>query len=144
MIGTVMSENIQTYVLDTSAWLALIEDEEGADLVQQILEKAKSGDVDILVSFMSFMEVMYITLQERDLGEADERVKLMAALPITRVESNNSLGIIAAKLKANYRISVADAWIAALAQERNAALVHKDPEFEQIEEDIQVVKLPYK
>ena len=84
-----MSEDVQIYVLDTSAWLALIEDEEGADLVQQILEKAKSGEVDILVSFMSFMEVMYITLQERDLGEADERVNLMAALPITRVESNS-------------------------------------------------------
>jgi predicted nucleic acid-binding protein len=139
-----MSEDVQIYVLDTSAWLALIEDEEGADLVQQILEKAKSGEVDILVSFMSFMEVMYITLQERDLGEADERVNLMAALPITRVESNSSLGIFAAKLKANYRISVADAWIAALAMERNATLVHKDPEFAQIEGVIQVLKLPYK
>ncbi len=139
-----MSEDVQIYVLYSSAWLALIEDEEGADLVQQILEQAKSGEVDILVSFMSFMEVAYITLQERDLGEADERVKLMAALPITRVESNSSLGIFAAKLKVKYRISVADAWIAALAKERNATLVHKDPEFEQIEGVIQVLKLPYK
>lgn len=89
------------------------------------------------------MEVTYITLQERDLDEADERVNLMAALPITRVESNSSLSIFAAKLKANYSISVADAWIAALAKERNATLVHKDPEFEQIEGDIQVLKLPY-
>jgi len=139
-----MREDVQIYVLDSSAWLALIEDEEGADFVQQILEKAKSGEVDILVSFMSFMEVTYITLQERDLGEADERVNLMAALPITRVESNSSLGILAAKLKAKYRISVADAWIAALAKERNATLVHKDPEFEQIEGVIQALKLPYK
>ncbi|TES91021.1 MAG: PIN domain-containing protein [Anaerolineales bacterium] len=90
------------------------------------------------------MEVMYITLQERDLSEADERVNLMAALPITRVESNSSLGIFAAKLKANYHIFVADAWIGALAKERNATLVHKDPEFEQIEGVIQVLKLPYK
>ena len=139
-----MREDVQIYVLDSSAWLALIEDEEGADFVQQILEKAKSGEVDILVSFMSFMEVTYITLQERDLGEADERVNLMAALPITRVESNSSLGILAAKLKAKYRFSVADAWIAALAKERNATLVHNDPEFEQIEGVIQALKLPYK
>ena len=139
-----MREDVQIYVLDSSAWLALIEDEEGADFVQLILEKAKSGEVDILVSFMSFMEVTYITLQERDLGEADERVNLMAALPITRVESNSSLGILAAKLKAKYHISVADAWIAALAKERSATLVHKDPEFEQIEGVIQSLKLPYK
>lgn len=139
-----MSEDVQIYVLDTSAWLTLIEDEEGADIVQQILEKAKSGEVDILVSFMSFMEVMYITLQERDFGEADTRIKLMSVLPISRVESTISLATSAAKLKSNYRISVADAWIAALSQERDATLVHKDPEFEQVEEVIQVLKLPYK
>jgi len=63
--------------------------------------------------------------------------------PIT-LQKTSSLGIFAAKLKANYRISVADAWIAALAKERNATLVHKDPEFEQIEGVIQVLKLPYK
>jgi predicted nucleic acid-binding protein len=39
---------------------------------------------------------------------------------------------------------VADAWIAALAQARNATLVHKDPEFEQVEATIKVLKLPYK
>lgn len=45
------------YVLDTSAWLTLIEDESGADQVQELLEKARAGEVVVLVSFMSFMEV---------------------------------------------------------------------------------------
>ena len=54
-----MNENNTTYVLDTSAWLTLIEDEAGADVVQSILESANSGNVEILVSFMSFMEVFY-------------------------------------------------------------------------------------
>jgi len=83
----------------------------------------------VLVSFMSFMEVYYITLQERDENEARERVDLMAALPVLRVESTRALGILAAELKAVHRVSVADAWIAALAKERGATLVHKDPEF---------------
>jgi predicted nucleic acid-binding protein len=48
------------------------------------------------------------------------------------------------KLKVKYRISVADAWIAALAKERNATLVHKDPEFEQIEDRLKILHLPYK
>lgn len=47
-------------------------------------------------------------------------------------------------LKADHRLSVADAWIAALAEERGATLVHKDPEFEQVEATIKVLKLPYK
>ena len=139
-----MSEAVDVYVLDTSAWLTLIEDEAGADLVEEILGKARVGEVVVLVSFMSFMEVYYITLQERDQGEALARVDLMAALPVLRIESTEALGILAAELKADHHLSVADAWIAALARERNATLVHKDPEFEQVEATIQVLKLPYK
>lgn len=139
-----MREVVSIYVFDTSAWLTLIGDEAGADTVQELLEKVRAGEVIVLASFMSFMEVYYITLQERDTEEAQARVRLMAALPILRVESTQSLGILAAELKAAHRLSVADAWIAALAKERGATLVHKDPEFEQVEAVVQVLKLPYK
>ena len=139
-----MNEGKITYVFDTSAWLALIEDEAGADVVQTLLESTRSGEIDIFVSFMSFMEVFYITQQEREIEEARARVRLMESLPIRRVESTPSLCESAAKLKAKYRISVADAWIAALALERNATLIHKDPEFERMEGELQVLRLPYK
>ncbi len=90
------------------------------------------------------MEVYYITLQERDRSEAQARMDLMAALPGLRVDSTEALGLLAGDLKAQHRMSVADAWIAALAQERNATLVYKDPEFEQVEATLKVLKLPYK
>ena len=139
-----MSPAPPLYVLDTSALLTFIEDEAGADQVQELLEKAKRDEVILLVSFMSFMELYYISLQERGQEEAQERVKLLTALPIVRVESSESLGAQAGAFKAAHRLSVADAWIAALAHERDATLVHKDPEFEQIESAIKVEKLPYK
>jgi predicted nucleic acid-binding protein len=139
-----MSPAPPLYVLDTSALLTFIEDEAGADQVQELLEKAKRNEFILLVSFISFMEMYYISLQERGQEETQERVKLLAALPIVRVESSESLGTQAGAIKAAHRLSVADAWIAALAQERDATLVHKDPEFEQVESVIKVVKLPYK
>lgn len=139
-----MSEAPDIYVLDTSAWLTLIEDESGADRVEALLEKARASEIVVLVSFMSFMEVYYVTMQERDRSEAQARVDLMTALPGLRVDSTEALGLLAGELKASYRLSVADAWIAALAKERNATLVHKDPEFEQVEATIKVLKLPYK
>ena len=138
-----MSEAPELYVLDTSALLTLIEDEPGADLVQDILQRSREGKVVVLVSFMSFMEVYYITLQERDTGEARARVDLMTSLPVLRIESTDSLGQIAGELKAKQRLSVADAWIAALARDRNAVLIHKDPDFEEIK-SIQALALPYK
>ena len=38
----------------------------------------------------------------------------------------------AAAIKACHALSVADAWIAAAAQQEGAVLVHKDPEFQAI------------
>ncbi len=90
------------------------------------------------------MEVYYVTLQERGPAEAQTRVDLMAASAGLRVDSTEALSVLAGELKAKHRLSVADAWIAALAQERDAVLVHKDPEFEQIETTITMLKLPYK
>jgi predicted nucleic acid-binding protein len=139
-----MSEATDIYVLDTSAWLTFIEDEAGADRVQELLERAQAGEIVILVSFMSYMEVHYITLQEHDESEARTRLDLMAALPGLRVDSTVALGLLAGELKARHRLSVADAWIAALARERDAMLVHKDPEFEQIGAMLKMMTLPYK
>ena len=131
-------------MLDTSAWLTLIEDEPGADAVQALLEAAQAGGAILLTSFMSYMEVYYITRQERDAEEAQARIDLMTSLPVLRIESSAMLSVRAAEIKATRRVSVADAWIAALAGEHEATLVHKDPEFDQVAELIQTMALPYK
>jgi len=119
-------------------------DEDGVEAVQNLLEKARKGDIIIFSSFVSYTEVFYITHQEEGEKEAQRRVNLMNRLPITRVDSSQELGLIAGKLKATHRISFADAWVAATAIMLNAILVHKDPEFEELENDLKVLRLPYK
>jgi uncharacterized protein with PIN domain len=54
-----MSEAIEIYVLDTSAWLTLIEDEAGADSVEELIEKARAGEIVVLISFMIYGSVLY-------------------------------------------------------------------------------------
>ena len=135
---------LERYVLDTSAFLTLIEDEDGADTVEMLLHRAKRGEITIFASFVTFMEVFYITLQERDPQEARARRDLMAQLAVERIESSPELGLIAGELKAAHRISFADAWIAATAKFQHATLVHKDPEFEQVQDEVTLLPLPYK
>ncbi len=132
------------YVLDTSAFLTLIEDEDGADVVQELLQRAKRGEIKIFASFVLFTEVFYITLQERGEAEAHARLELMEKLAIERVESSAEIGILAGEFKALHRISFADAWVAATAKFHNAVLVHKDPEFELLKADVTLLALPYK
>jgi len=47
-------------------------------------------------------------------------------------------------IKAQCRLSVADAWIIASAIEVQGILVHKDPEMEQAQRIVDLLQLPYK
>ena len=132
------------YVLDSTAFLTLIEEEDGAETVQKLLEEAKKEQCIVFASFVSFTEIFYISLREKDEKEAKRRINLMNRLSMTRIESSSELGLIAGRLKAEHNISFADTWIAATAIFYNAVLVHKDPEFEQVEDKIEALKLPYK
>jgi len=124
--------------------MAFIEEEAGFYIVESILKEAEAGQSIIFISFMTFMEIYYITLREHDESEAKERLRFMKLLPTIRIDSTESQGILAGNFKVKYHLSTADAWIAALAKQQNAILVHKDPEYEQVESEIKVLKLPYK
>ena len=134
----------RNYVLDSTAFLTMFEDEAGSDTVQDLLEQANTSEILVFVSFVTFTEIFYITLREKGEEEAQKRIKLMDALATTRIESSKELSLIAGRLKAAYRLSFADAWIAATAIFYDATLVHKDPEFEQLQDKLQALKLPYK
>ena len=117
------------YLLDTSALLTLRDDEPGAQRVGELLEQAEVGTVRCFGSFMSLMEVLYRVW--RDEGETAGRLayEQCLALPIVWLHETPELLKRAAAIKAQYPLSVADAWIAACAIEQGAILIHKDPEF---------------
>ena len=85
-----------------------------------------------------------MTYQEEGKGAAQRRIDLMNRLAVTRLDSSQELGLLAGELKAVHRISFADAWIAATAIMLGAILVHKDPEFEKVQDMVTLVFLPYK
>jgi len=132
------------YVLDTSAIFAYLEDEEGADYIESLLEQAEKGSAEVLLSFITLAEVVYITLQESSEVKALQRLSLMKALSIGIIESSEKLSIAAARLKASHKISLADSYIAALAKNHKGILVHKDPEYDNLGQMVSVHRLPYK
>jgi ribonuclease VapC len=133
----------ETFILDTSALLCLKENEPGAAEVEALLrEQGRKGSV--FVSFMSLMEFSYILRQEQGEAAAREGILQLKQLPLRIVESDEPLGLAAARLKATHAISVADAWIAATAERLGATLVHKDPEFEPLAGIIRQKSLPRK
>lgn len=131
-------------VLDTSALLTFTDGEPGAETVEKLLRRAARRQLDIFVSFASFTECFYT--RWRSFGE-EEALKLilhLKQLPMKRVDSDEEMSLLAGEIKARHSLSFADAWIASLAKTKGAPLVHKDPEFEQLYDEIELVNLPYK
>jgi predicted nucleic acid-binding protein len=130
----------RSYVLDSSAVLTLIENEPGSDRVEQVLRNEA-----VLLPWLVLLEVYYVTLQERGASEADRRFALMKQFPCEIVwQAQEPTVLIAARFKAEHRISLADSIIAAFAHQRKATLLHKDPEFEPLAGQVDLEALPYK
>jgi predicted nucleic acid-binding protein len=133
-----MSEAL--YLLDTSALLTLIEDEAGAARVEEVLRTQAA-----IITWMSLLEVAYITQQERGVAEAERRYALIKALSVTLIwQVEEATLLTAARLKAVHRLSLADTIIAAYTMQAKAILLHKDPEFEALTGQVGLEALPYK
>lgn len=131
-------------VLDTSAVMALLCDEEGADAVEGYLNKAKNGAVWLYMSFATLAEVFSSATKKEGKDKAELYVAVIKSWPVKWVHSSEELCLSAGMLKAQYRISFADAFIAATTIHADAFLVHKDPEFEALRAILRTECLPYK
>ena len=120
---------MKRYALDTSALLTLRDDEPGAQRVAEVLHLATKGKAQCYGCFISLMEVLYRVW--RDENEASGRLAYQQclALPVEWVQDSEALLFVAAELKALYPLSLANAWVAACARVHGAVLMHKDPEF---------------
>lgn len=128
------------YLLDTSALLTLIEDETGAEQVEQVLRQT-----EVWLPWLALLEASYITQQEQGEAEAERRYAMIKQLPVTVLwDMDEPTLFIAARLKATRRVSLADAIIAALTIRQDAILLHKDPELEALAGQVSLEALPYK
>jgi predicted nucleic acid-binding protein len=120
------------WLLDTSAMLALRDNEAGAERVAALLRQVIKGQAQVLACFMSRMEVLSQVWKDEDERRARLADAQLQSLPILWVPTSAPLLERAAGIKACHPLSVADAWIAAAAQQEGAVLVHKDPAFQAV------------
>lgn len=130
------------HVLDTSAVLAVLNDEEGIETVLSLLEAARSEEALVYIPFMTLMELEYLSLRQHSREETHQVLNVVEAWPVEIKHSTEEWRHRAAQIKATSPVSVADAWICSLAQLLDAKLVHKDPEYEGVS-NLKALQLPY-
>ena len=78
------------------------------------------------------MEIQYTLLRRLARAQVEQIVATLRAWPVEIVESDHAWGSLAAQVKSRGGLSLADAWIAALALQRDFTLLHQDPEFDSV------------
>ena len=124
---------MKKYVFDSFALIAYLEGEESGKAVISILEDALDGKADLYLSIINWGEIYYISLREGGKERAELYRTTISKYPITLIDADKEITLLAANLKANYKISYADAFAAGLAEMKKAILITGDKEFKQLE-----------
>jgi predicted nucleic acid-binding protein len=132
---------VASTVLDSFALLAFFRGENAAVTVRELLHKAASADRPVHMTEVNYAEVKY-GLLKKDGGEAwKQAAEVLKSLPIEFHPADRRLADLAADFKAHFKLSLADAFAAALAKEEKAELVTGDPEFKALEKEIKITWL---
>jgi ribonuclease VapC len=128
-------------VLDSFALIAYLRDETGANKVEDLLHKAATRHDPLHMTEVNYAEVQYIIIRKNGLAGWETAAASLVSLPISFHPVTRELADIAARLKASYPISLADAFAAALAKIHNAELVTGDREFKLLERELKITWL---
>ena len=132
-----------TFILDAWALIALLQKEEpAAGRVHALISQAQTNEqLQLLMSLMNLGELFYIVGRLRGQDEARQTVADIRQLPLTLLEATEERIFAAARLKMIHRLSYADAFAAAAAQEFQATLLTGDPELIALADDLSIENL---
>ena len=130
------------FVLDSYAILAYLQDEPAASRIEKLLETASRQKSRLLFPIINLGELLYITERRGGIVKAQDTLALIRQLAIEIVPADEQLIFTAAHIKANHPLSYADSFVVAVALQENATILTGDPEFQAVENLVQVEWLP--
>jgi len=115
------------YILDACALLAFLNDEEGAEKIDELLVQSTTGDVSVSMSIINLLEVYYGELRDKGAEIAQIVLDMVQYYSITIINTVSEQAFReAARLKAAYKISLADCIGLATAIEHSGLFVSSD------------------
>ena len=125
------------YVLDACAMLAVLAEELGSEKVVELYLKASRDEVILIMNKLNLLEVYYNLYKAYGMLLADRFVEVVKQAPIAiNYEISDDIFMEAGRLKASYKISLADSIALAQASVLSGMLVTSDHhEFDMIEKN---------
>jgi predicted nucleic acid-binding protein len=129
----------KTYVLDANAVIRLVEDDAGAERVEQLVKEAVHQGTSLLMSVLNWGEVFYHAWQRYGEEKARHTMGNLSRLPLDLIPVDLPQVLKASEIKAVHKIPYVDCLAAALAETRQAVLVTSDRDFEKLGRRVQVL-----
>jgi len=126
------------YLLDSYAVLAWIQDEHGAQFVEDLLYRARENKDDVSLNIINLGEIYYRCAREIGVQSAQNLLDSIMLLPVRIIPCPNDLVLEAAEIKAQYPIAYADAFALATAVREKACIITGDPEFKEAEHLVEI------
>lgn len=120
-------------VLDTKPLIKLFAKEKGWEAVQKILFKVEAGEIEAAISVVTLTEIYYKYLEEKRPELAKSRTEeLRYATYLRKLEIGEDAAVMAGEFKSKYKVSIADAFIAASACFEKLTVISDDVDFKRI------------
>jgi len=95
--------------MDACALIAFLSDEKGADVVNKVLLETLEGKAAVYMNSFNLLEVYYDIYRKMGKKKAEEELSMIEKLPISiRSGLSGNTFLEAGRMKASYRISIAD------------------------------------
>jgi PIN domain nuclease of toxin-antitoxin system len=118
---------ISRYILDACALIAYLNDEDGADAVESLLNQAYDGNALISIGMVNLLEVYYGVYRDVGADKADNILDEILLLPITvKKEINLDELREAGRLKVSHKMSLADSLVLGMASVSGDFIVTAD------------------
>jgi predicted nucleic acid-binding protein len=124
------------YIFDACALIAYLNDEKGADTVEDLLKQAENREIDIFMSVVNLVEVYYHSFRGKNHSETEEALALIDSLPIKIIsEIDKIVALEAARFKLTCKMPLGDCFLCATASRFAAVIVSSDyHDLKQVEE----------
>ncbi len=119
-------------VFDSYALISFFRQEPGYEVVRNLLVKMAADECEGYITTVNIGEVYYMIARKSNGKAAELALDALLQFPLHIVAADLNLSLAAAKLKAKYSLSYADAFAAALTMQQKAVLLTGDDEFDNL------------
>jgi predicted nucleic acid-binding protein len=119
---------VPKYILDACALLALFDDENGADIVEALLDQARNNEITLIMNAANLIEVYYDRIRAVGTERADTIIRdIYDTFPVSIIETlNPDIVREAARHKVTGKMSFADTILVATAIYTGSTIVTCD------------------